>query len=85
MNVSPGNGKPDKVNFPGQKNLNNSPYKILENKLKAEADAGKTVKANFKKIFNEGNTSERADKFVVEYTVGNGKLIIREFLNQPGG
>lgn len=70
---------------PGNRSLNSSEYKTFENRLAAEVAAGKKVEADFTRVFNPGNTSSRPDAYVVRYRIDGGKLLVSEFLNQPGG
>ena len=84
LNVFPGNGVPDPVNFPGLKNLNQSAYSKLESLL-AQASKDNKVYADFRREFRPGNTTQRPDYLVVTYRIGDGKPETRAFKNQPGG
>ena len=66
--------------MPGNKVLNNSDYKRMENKL-AILHKSHTVNVQFKAVYSLGNTSSRPDGFVVKYTLDNEAPKIREFTN----
>ena len=65
---------------PGNKFLNNSDYKKLENNL-AALNKNHTVHVEFKAVYNLGNTNSRPDGFKVEYTLENEAPKFREFTN----
>lgn len=86
LNVNPGNGVPDSVGFPGIPNLNQGPYKRLENSLKSLAEIpGNRVYADFRAIFNEGNLTQRPDAFSITYRVNDRASVMQRFTNRPGG
>ena len=64
---------------PGNKFLNNSDYKKLENNL-AALNKNHTVHVEFKAVYNLGNTNSRPDGFKVEYTHWKMKLLNFESL-----
>ena len=66
---------------PGNKVLNNSAYKALENKLRNYYEKGLTVEVEFKAIYNPGNIHSRPDGFKVEYSVESSKPVIEIFNN----
>ena len=65
---------------PGNKVLNNSDYKKIENKL-AVLHKSYTVNVEFKAIYSLGNTSSRPDGFKVEYSLDNGPVRTVKFTN----
>jgi hypothetical protein len=80
LNVSPGNGKPDHINYPGVPNLNQGPYKQVELEFAELANTpGNSVYADFRRVFYEGNLTQ------ISYRVNDGPDQIERFLNQPGG
>ena len=66
--------------MPGNKVLNNSDYKKIENKL-AVLHKSYTVNVEFKAIYSLGNTSSRPDGFKVEYSLDNGPVGTEKFTN----
>jgi hypothetical protein len=74
LNVSPGNGS-----------LNLREYKAFENQLRSYLDAGSSVDASFSRVFYPDNVSIRPNEYVVRYSVDNGPMRTRTFLNQAGG
>ena len=66
---------------PGNKILNNSDYKKMENELREFHNDGYIVDVQFKAVYSLGNTSSRPDGFKVEYTLENGTSRTQEFTN----
>lgn len=64
-------------------NLNKGAWKVMENARARELSEGKGVKVNIRPSYIGGDT--RPNKFYVEYSVGNGRIISETFDNLPGG
>ncbi|WP_240920922.1 DNA/RNA non-specific endonuclease [Pseudoalteromonas sp. Z9A5] len=70
---------------PGNKFLNNKEYAAFERELKGHLQQGGSVYADFKTVFNAGNSTVRPDKYVVKYRLDNGEWQKRIFFNKEGG
>jgi DNA/RNA non-specific endonuclease len=70
---------------PGNRSLNGNEYARFEDKLNGLLKEGKRVDAEFRSVFNPGNTTARPDKYEVIYRVDGGPPRTKTFLNQPGG
>jgi DNA/RNA non-specific endonuclease len=70
---------------PGNRSLNGNEYARFEDKLNGLLKEGKRVDAEFRSVFNPGNTTARPDKYEVIYRVDGGPPRVKTFLNQPGG
>ena len=66
---------------PGNKILNNSDYKKMENELREFHNDGYIVDVQFKAVYSLGNTNSRPDGFEVRYSLDDGKVVEAEFTN----
>ena len=64
-------------------NLNKGEWKKLENEWADTLKEGKSVKVTVEPVYS-GN-SVRADSFSIGYSVDDGRIILKTFLNTPGG
>lgn len=70
---------------PGSAELNSKAYARFEDQLADVVSSGRTVEADFQRIFNPGNISTRPDKYRVIYRIDGGTINQKIFLNRPGG
>ncbi|WIX32092.1 DNA/RNA non-specific endonuclease [Salinicola sp. JS01] len=70
---------------PGNKALNSREYRAFERDLKNHLQEGRAVEADFRRVFNPGNTSSRPDKYAIKYRIQDGDWETRSFMNQEGG
>ena len=78
------NGPGEKINLvPMNGNLNKGEWKKLENTWAGALNEGKSVRVAVEPVYS-GNTV-RPVSFKIEYSIGNGRPIIKVFQNTPGG
>jgi hypothetical protein len=77
-------GPGEKINLvPMNGNLNKGEWKKLENTWANALKDGKPVKVNIEP--NYAGDSVRPDDFKIEYSIGDGRPVILDFKNTPGG
>jgi filamentous hemagglutinin len=72
MNLLPMNG-----------NLNNSPWRAVENQWASTIKEGKSISVKIESIYT--GSSVRPDLFNVRYSIGGGRTVIANFRNSLGG
>lgn len=78
------NGSGEKINLlPMNANLNRGAWKQMENTWTKALEEGKTVNVKIEPVYS--GTNIRPDKFMVKYTVDNGRSIEKVLINSVGG
>ncbi|QUY47603.1 DNA/RNA non-specific endonuclease [Serratia plymuthica] len=78
------NGPGEKLNLvPMDGNLNNGVWKQMENTWANALKDGKKVDVNIQPIYSGDST--RPDRFIVKYSIDNGRPVNIDFKNTPGG
>jgi len=77
-------GPGEKINIvPMDGNLNKGAWKKMENTWANALKDGKKVDVNIQPIYSGSST--RPDRFIVKYSIDNGRPVNIDFKNTPGG